>query len=96
MKGIICEEIGKFVFREDLPEPGLVDGEALVSIRRIGICGTDLHAYRGTSLISLIRVCWGMSCPGLLSALATTRKGCGPVTRSVSFRICIAENAGLV
>ncbi|MEK4516953.1 zinc-binding alcohol dehydrogenase family protein [Paenibacillus sp. FSL H8-0122] len=47
MKGIICEEIGKFVFREDLPEPELLDGEAVVSIRRIGICGTDLHAYRG-------------------------------------------------
>lgn len=47
MKGIICEEVGKFVFREDLPEPELRDGEAIVSIRRIGICGTDLHAYRG-------------------------------------------------
>lgn len=47
MKGIICEEVGKFVFREDLPEPELQDGEAIVSIRRIGICGTDLHAYRG-------------------------------------------------
>ncbi len=47
MKGIICEEIGKFVFREDLPEPELQAGEAIVRIRRIGICGTDLHAYRG-------------------------------------------------
>ncbi|KWX84850.1 alcohol dehydrogenase, partial [Paenibacillus riograndensis] len=47
MKGSICEEVGKFVFREDLPEPELRDGEAIISIRRIGICGTDLHAYRG-------------------------------------------------
>lgn len=47
MKGIICEEIGKFVYREDLPEPELQAGEAIVRIRRIGICGTDLHAYRG-------------------------------------------------
>ncbi|OKP89812.1 zinc-binding alcohol dehydrogenase family protein [Paenibacillus sp. P32E] len=47
MKGIICEEIGKFVYREDLPEPQLQAGEAIVRIRRIGICGTDLHAYRG-------------------------------------------------
>ncbi|MEI2399484.1 MULTISPECIES: zinc-binding alcohol dehydrogenase family protein [Paenibacillus] len=47
MKGIICEEIGKLVYREDLPEPELQDGKAIVSIRRIGICGTDLHAYRG-------------------------------------------------
>ncbi|WP_310832006.1 zinc-binding alcohol dehydrogenase family protein [Paenibacillus pedocola] len=47
MKGIICEEIGKFVYREELPEPELHPGEAIVRIRRIGICGTDLHAYRG-------------------------------------------------
>lgn len=47
MKGIICEEIGKFVYREDLPEPQIHAGEAIVRIRRIGICGTDLHAYRG-------------------------------------------------
>lgn len=47
MKGIICEEIGKFVYSEDLPEPELHAGEAIVRIRRIGICGTDLHAYQG-------------------------------------------------
>ena len=27
------------------PEPG--PGEALVRIRRVGVCGTDLHAFRG-------------------------------------------------
>ncbi|GAA0134991.1 zinc-binding alcohol dehydrogenase family protein [Paenibacillus sp. YSY-4.3] len=47
MKGIICEDIGRFVFREDLREPQMQEGEAIVRIRRIGICGTDLHAYRG-------------------------------------------------
>ncbi|KWX70516.1 zinc-binding alcohol dehydrogenase family protein [Paenibacillus jilunlii] len=47
MKGIICGEIGKFVYREDLPEPQPQAGEAIVRIRRIGICGTDLHAFRG-------------------------------------------------
>ncbi|OWR32439.1 alcohol dehydrogenase [Saccharibacillus sp. O23] len=47
MKGIVCEEIGRFAYREDLPEPTLEAGHAVVRIRRIGICGTDLHAYRG-------------------------------------------------
>lgn len=47
MKGIICEEIGKFVFQEDLPEPQLEKDHAIVEIRRIGICGTDYHAYQG-------------------------------------------------
>ena len=46
MKNIICEEPFKFVMR-DGEVPTLKDGEALVRIRRIGICGTDFHAYRG-------------------------------------------------
>ncbi|WP_172251075.1 zinc-binding alcohol dehydrogenase family protein [Saccharibacillus deserti] len=47
MRGIVCEEIGRLAWREDLPEPMLASGHAIVRIRRIGICGTDLHAYRG-------------------------------------------------
>lgn len=47
MKGIICEEAGVLVYQEDLPEPVRGKGEAIVAIRRIGICGTDLHAYQG-------------------------------------------------
>lgn len=31
----------------DRPEPSVGDGEALVQIQHIGICGTDLHAFRG-------------------------------------------------
>ena len=47
MKGVVCEEAGRLVYREDLPEPVRGEGEAIVAIRRIGICGTDLHAYQG-------------------------------------------------
>ncbi|MEX1029087.1 MAG: zinc-binding alcohol dehydrogenase family protein [Paenibacillaceae bacterium] len=46
MKGIVCEEINLMRMVE-LEEPTLTDGAAIVSIRRIGICGTDMHAYRG-------------------------------------------------
>jgi len=46
MKTIICEQPDHFVLTEkEAPEPAA--GEALVRIRRIGICGTDLHAYKG-------------------------------------------------
>ena len=46
MKTIICKKPGKFVFTET-PEPEPAKDEALIKIRNIGICGTDLHAYRG-------------------------------------------------
>jgi threonine dehydrogenase-like Zn-dependent dehydrogenase len=47
MKTIILEEPGHFRLAEtEAPgEPG--PGEALVRVRRVGICGTDLHAFRG-------------------------------------------------
>ncbi|MEH7380491.1 zinc-binding alcohol dehydrogenase family protein [Bacillus sp. JJ1533] len=46
MKSIVCEEPNKFVMRE-VAKPQLKKGEALIKIKRIGICGTDLHAYAG-------------------------------------------------
>ena len=46
MKAIICERPGKLVMKEvDRPRPK--PGEASVRIRRVGICGTDLHAFKG-------------------------------------------------
>ncbi|MCH6267301.1 MULTISPECIES: zinc-binding alcohol dehydrogenase family protein [Neobacillus] len=46
MKSIVCEEPFKFVMK-DAEIPTINEGEALIRIRRIGICGTDFHAYRG-------------------------------------------------
>jgi 2-desacetyl-2-hydroxyethyl bacteriochlorophyllide A dehydrogenase len=46
MKGIVCEEIERFKLTEMEP-PAFTAGEAIVRIKRIGICGTDLHAYKG-------------------------------------------------
>lgn len=46
MKCIVCHEPDNFVIKE-IDRPQIKDNEALVRIRRIGICGTDLHAYKG-------------------------------------------------
>ncbi|UQZ86475.1 Putative L-galactonate oxidoreductase [Paenibacillus konkukensis] len=46
MKTIVCEEPNRLAMKET-EKPEAAPGEALIRIRRIGICGTDLHAYRG-------------------------------------------------
>lgn len=46
MKAIVCQQIEQFKYVE-VEEPGVGQGEALVRIQRIGICGTDLHAFKG-------------------------------------------------
>ncbi|HRP56683.1 zinc-binding alcohol dehydrogenase family protein [Agriterribacter sp.] len=47
MKALICSRPGTFEYN-DVPAPVLQPGHAILKIKRIGICGTDLHAYRGT------------------------------------------------
>lgn len=46
MKYIVCEKPGKFVLKEK-HAPTRQSGEALLSIKKVGICGTDLHAFAG-------------------------------------------------
>jgi 2-desacetyl-2-hydroxyethyl bacteriochlorophyllide A dehydrogenase len=46
MKTLICDEPGRLsLIERDVPIPA--EGEVLVRIRRIGICGTDFHIYQG-------------------------------------------------
>lgn len=46
MQQIVLEQPGTFKARE-IPPPTSVEGRALVRVRRIGVCGTDLHAFAG-------------------------------------------------
>jgi 2-desacetyl-2-hydroxyethyl bacteriochlorophyllide A dehydrogenase len=47
MTALVCTEPGAFEYKEMAP-PALTPGHAIVQIKRIGICGTDLHAFEGT------------------------------------------------
>lgn len=47
MKALVCTEPGRMDYI-DLPEPVRKKGHAIVRIRKICICGTDLHAFEGT------------------------------------------------
>ena len=47
MKYIVCEKPHEFILKEK-PIPLRKDGEVLLKVRKIGVCGTDIHAYGGT------------------------------------------------
>src|SRR5882724_13111527 len=47
MKSLVCIRPGKLEYA-NIPSPALQEGHAILRIRRIGICGTDLHAFEGT------------------------------------------------
>jgi 2-desacetyl-2-hydroxyethyl bacteriochlorophyllide A dehydrogenase len=46
MLTIICDSPGK-LSAIDRPKPARGEGEVLVKLRRIGVCGTDLHIFTG-------------------------------------------------
>lgn len=47
MLSLSCTQPGKFAFNNDAI-PQRKKGQALLKVKRVGICGTDLHAYEGT------------------------------------------------
>ncbi|GEO07333.1 alcohol dehydrogenase [Adhaeribacter aerolatus] len=47
MKTLVCTSPGQFEYSQE-ESPVLTEGNAIIKIKRIGICGTDLHAYEGT------------------------------------------------
>lgn len=46
MKFIVCEKPGEFLLKEK-ETPTRKSNEALLQINKVGICGTDIHAYNG-------------------------------------------------
>ncbi|WP_127588670.1 zinc-binding alcohol dehydrogenase family protein [Paenibacillus koleovorans] len=77
MKGIVCQEVNRLQYVE-MREPELKPGEAIVRIRRIGICGTDLHAYRGNQpFFSYPRVL-GHELAGIVEAIGDNPEGLRP------------------
>jgi 2-desacetyl-2-hydroxyethyl bacteriochlorophyllide A dehydrogenase len=47
MRTLVCTKPGEFSY-EEREQPSLQKGQAIIRIKRIGICGTDLHAFEGT------------------------------------------------
>ncbi|MFC5411108.1 zinc-binding alcohol dehydrogenase family protein [Larkinella bovis] len=47
METLVCTTPGQFEYRSAV-KPELTPDHAIIKIKRIGICGTDLHAFEGT------------------------------------------------
>ena len=47
MKTLVCTKPGEFNY-EERDMPATREKHAIIKVRRIGICGTDLHAFEGT------------------------------------------------
>ncbi len=56
MRALILQEPGRASIRQ-IPEPARKPGEALLKVRRVGLCGSDLNSFRGRNpMVSFPRV----------------------------------------
>jgi threonine dehydrogenase-like Zn-dependent dehydrogenase len=46
MKAAVLEDVEKMIVR-DVPDPSVPPREVLLKVSAVGVCGTDLHIYRG-------------------------------------------------
>jgi len=83
MKALVYHEPKRLQW-EDVPEPRVKDDQLLVSMRAVGICGSDLHGYLGITGRRIPPMIMGHEFSGVV--METGKK----VTRfSVGDRICV-------
>lgn len=69
MKTIICEKPFKLKLKKADPPAG-ASGRALVRVKRIGICGTDLHAFEGNQPFFTYPRILGHELAGVIDSIA--------------------------
>jgi L-iditol 2-dehydrogenase len=62
-----------------VPEPG--EGQALIEVKRIGICGSDIHVYHGTHKYAVLPVVQGHEGSGVVAKLGSGVKKLAPGDR---------------
>jgi len=75
---------GKNIRVEKVPQPIPGPGEALVKVNAVGICGSDLHAYRGVSKRRTPPLIMGHEFAGVVEEIS---KGSTPTELSVGDRV---------
>jgi 2-desacetyl-2-hydroxyethyl bacteriochlorophyllide A dehydrogenase len=74
MKAIICEKPSDFKMTE-AEKPILKSGEAIVTIKRIGVCGTDIHAYNGNQPFFTYPRILGHELSGMIAEIEENESG---------------------
>ena len=86
MRGVIFEGNRKASIRE-FPDPKVGPGEAVIQIKASGLCGTDLHRYRGDDPVTMIT---GHEPCGVIAELGTG----SPETLKVGDRVMCHHYSG--
>lgn len=82
MRQAIMTEPGKIEFKS-VPRPALKPGEVLIQVRRIGVCGSDIHVYHGLHPYTPYPVVQGHEVAGEIAEVGEGVSGFAPGDRVV-------------
>ena len=74
MQQAVMTQPGKIEFHE-VPKPNPVAGEIIIQVRRIGVCGSDIHVYHGVHPYTGYPVVQGHEVSGVISAIGEQVSG---------------------
>lgn len=77
MRQAIMTQPGKIEFK-DVPRPTLKPGEVLIQVRRIGVCGSDIHVYHGLHPYTQYPIVQGHEVAGEITELGEGVSGFAP------------------
>ena len=88
MKSLVLQQPGALAWTE-VPEPTPAAGEALVRVRRCGVCGTDIHALAGKQpFFSYPRRLGHELCVEIISAPANSGLSAGELCAVEAYYFC--------
>jgi L-iditol 2-dehydrogenase len=74
MRQAIMTQPGKIILRE-VPQPELQPDEVLIQVKRIGVCGSDIHVYHGLHPYTSYPVVQGHEVSGVIAELGAQVEG---------------------
>ena len=74
MKALVYTANQEVTYREE-PEPIVADGDALISIESVGICGSDMHAWMGHDARRVPPLILGHEAAGVVEYLEYLQSG---------------------
>lgn len=80
MKQVVLEAPGKFKER-NVPEPTTASGEALIRLEKVGVCGSDFHAFAGKHPIYTYPRVLGHELSGVALEIPENNRGIRPGDR---------------
>lgn len=81
MRALVLEEFGGPLLMKELPTPEIGPYEALVRVRNVGVCGTDLKIRAGRMSLEVVPLIMGHEVAGEVAEVGSEVRGFSPGDR---------------